>query len=80
MRISDLRGLKLDIFFACTGTTYIAVVDYFALLLKYPEYKKKIRAVVDNIIGRSRPPNLGDRQYIPYQDAFAAIGRPQRYH
>ena len=68
--VSDLRGLILDIFFAGTDTTYTALVNSFALLLKYPECKKKIRAEVDTIIGNSRQPSLDDRRYMPYTEAF----------
>ena len=68
--VSDTRGLILDIFFAGTDTTYTALVNSFALLLKYPECKKKIRAEVDTIIGNSRPPSLDDRRHMPYTEAF----------
>ena len=68
--VSDLRGLILDIFVAGTDTTYSALVNCFALLLKYPECKKKIRAEIGTIIGNSRPPSLDDRQYMPYTEAF----------
>ena len=56
--VSDLRGLILDIFVAGTDTTYSALVNSFALLLKYPECKKKIMAEVDTIIGNSNTPRL----------------------
>ena len=68
--VSDLRGLILDIFVAGTDTTYSALVNSFALLLKYPECKKKIEAEVDTVIGNSRPPSLDDRRYMPYTEAF----------
>ena len=68
--VSDLRGLIIDIFVAGTDTTYAALVNSFAVLLKYPECKKKIRAEVDTIIGNSRPPSLDDRGYMPYTEAF----------
>ena len=68
--VSDIRGLILDIFSAGTDTTYTALVNSFALLLKYPECKKKIRAEVDRIFGFSRPPSLDDRRYMPYTEAF----------
>ena len=68
--VSDLRGLILDIFVAGTDTTYSALVNSFALLLKYPECKKKIMAEVDSIVGISRPPSLEDRRNMPYTEAF----------
>ena len=68
--VSDLRGLILDIFIAGTDTTYSALVNSFALLLKYPECKKKIMAEVDTIIGNSRRTSLDDRRYMPYTEAF----------
>ena len=68
--VSDLRGLILDIFVAGTDTTYSALVNSFALLLKYPECKKKIMAEVDSIVGNSRPPSLEDRRNMPYTEAF----------
>ena len=68
--VSDLRGLILDIFVAGTDTTYSSLVSSFALLLNYPDCKKKLKAEVDTIIGNSRPPSIGDRRYMPYTDAF----------
>ena len=75
--VSDLRGLMLDIFVGGTDTTYSSLVNSFALLLKYPECKKKIMAEVDTIVGKSRPPSLEDRRYMPYTEAF--ILEVQRY-
>ena len=68
--VSDLRGLILDLFVAGTDTTYSALVNSFALLLKYPECKKKIKVEIDTIVGTSRPPNLDDRRNMPYTEAF----------
>ena len=68
--VSDLRGLIIDIFVAGTDTTYAALINSFALLLKYLECKKKIIAEVDTIIGNSRPPSLEDRRNMPYTEAF----------
>ena len=68
--VSNLRGLILDILFAGTDTTYCALVNSFALLLKNPECKKKIRTEIDTIVGHSRPPSLDDRRYMPYTEAF----------
>ena len=68
--VSDLRGIMIDIFFAGLGTTLTALVNSFALLLKYPECKTKITAEIDRVIGTARSPSLNDRQHMPYTKAF----------
>ena len=68
--VSDLRGLIINIFLAGTDTTYSALVNGLALLLKYPECKDKLRAEVDTNIGNSRPPSADDRRIMPYTEAF----------
>ena len=68
--VSDLRGLILDIFLAGLDTTLKALINSFALLLKYPECKIKVSDEIDRVIGRARPPSLDDRQHMPYTKAF----------
>ena len=65
----DLRGLILDMFFAGVDSTMTALTNIFALLLKYPECRKKIVAEIDNVIGNSRAPSLDDRSHMPYTKA-----------
>ena len=73
----DLRGVILDIFFAGVDSTMTALINIFALLLKYPECRKKIVAEIDNVIGNLRPPSLDDRSQMPYTKA--AILEAHRY-
>ena len=68
--VSDLRGLILDIFLAGLDTTLTALINSFALLLKYPECKRKVSDEIIRVIGRARPPSLDDRQHMPYTKAF----------
>ena len=68
--VSDLRGLIIDIFFAGLDTTLTAVINSFAILLKYPECKTKLTAEIDAVIGKSRPPSLDDRHHMSYTKAF----------
>ena len=68
--VSDLRGLIIDIVFAGLDTTLTAMVNSYALLLKYPECKTKICSEIDRVIGNARPPSLDDRQHMPYTKAF----------
>ena len=68
--VSDLRGLIIDIFFAGLDTTLTALMNSFALLLKYSECKAKICSEIDIIIGKSRSPSLDDRKNMPYTKAF----------
>ena len=69
--VSDLRGLLLDIFFAGLDTTLTALINSFALLLRYPECKKKVSDEIDRVIGRARTPSLADtQQHMPYTKAF----------
>ena len=68
--VGDLRGIMIDIVFAGLDSTLTALVNSFALLLKYPDCKTKITAEINNVIDKARPPSLDDRQYMPYTKAF----------
>ena len=75
--VGDLRGLVLDIFFGGVDTTKTALTNIFALLLKYPDCKKRIVAEIDSVIGKSRAPSLDDRSHMPYTKA--AVLEAHRY-
>ena len=68
--VGDLRGIMIDIVFAGLDSTLTALVNSFALLLKYPDCKTKITAEINNVIDKARPPSLYDRQRMPYTKAF----------
>ena len=68
--VRDLRGLLLDICFGGLDTTLTALMNSFALLLVFPEYKTKICTEIDRVIGKARPPSLDDRKHMPYTKAF----------
>ena len=68
--VSDLRGLVIDIFFGGLDTTLAALVNSFALLLKYPECKTKICTEIDRVVGKARPPSLDDKKHMSYTKAF----------
>ena len=68
--VSDMRGLLMDIFFAGLDTTLTALKNSFALLIAYPDCKTKICFEIDRVIGKKRPPSLGDRKHMPYTKAF----------
>ena len=68
--VSDLRGLVIDIVFGGLDTTLAALVNSFALLLKYPECKTKMCTEIDRVVGKARPPSLDDKKHMPYTKAF----------
>ena len=68
--VSDLRGITIDIFAAGLETTLTALMNSFALLLKFPECKTKLCFEIDRVIGKARPPSLDDRQHMSYTKAF----------
>ena len=68
--VSDIRGLLMDIFFAGLDTTLTALMNSFALLIAYPDCKTKIYFEINRVIGKARPPSLGDRKHMPYTKAF----------
>lgn len=68
--IDDLRGFIVEAFFASTDTTTTALMNAFALLLRYPDYARKLQGEIDLVVGKSRKPNLNDRDNMPFTKAF----------
>ncbi|XP_030827805.1 steroid 17-alpha-hydroxylase/17,20 lyase [Strongylocentrotus purpuratus] len=58
-----------DIFGAGTQTTVETLYWAMALLVTYPEIQAKIRAEIDDVIGRDRLPAINDRGKLPYTEA-----------
>ncbi|XP_030835857.1 steroid 17-alpha-hydroxylase/17,20 lyase [Strongylocentrotus purpuratus] len=58
-----------DIFGAGIQTTVETLYWAMALLATYPEIQEKIRAEIDDVIGRDRLPTINDRGKLPYTEA-----------
>ncbi|XP_051501120.1 cytochrome P450 2J2 [Myxocyprinus asiaticus] len=64
-----LHYALLDLFVAGTETTSTTLLWGFVYMMKYPEIQEKVQAEIDNVVGRSRRPNVDDRPSMPYTDA-----------
>ena len=72
-----MKGLIIDMTFASTETTTVALVDAFALLLTHPSVAKKIQAEIDSLLGSARLPRFLDKKSMPY--TMATVYEVLRY-
>ncbi|XP_044161292.1 cytochrome P450 2G1-like [Bufo gargarizans] len=67
--LPNLLSSTLDIFFAGQETTSSTLGYSLLILMKYPHIKKKVKAELENVIGRTRRPCMEDRAKMPYTEA-----------
>ncbi|KAK5638646.1 hypothetical protein RI129_012941 [Pyrocoelia pectoralis] len=65
----QLIWVMIDFFFAGPNVTGATLNMLFAHLCNYPEIQVKVQAEIDGVVGRSRLPNLDDRNKMPYTEA-----------
>ncbi|KAI0822115.1 cytochrome P450 [Trametes gibbosa] len=66
LRIIDVLFM---IYIAGSDTTVASVNAFFLAMAMYPDVQNKAQAELDTVIGRSRLPNLDDRDSLPYINA-----------
>ena len=69
--INDFVMLAIiqDAAFAGVTSTYAALINGIALLIRYQDSADKVQKEINAVVGRSRPPNLADRRNMPYTKA-----------
>ncbi|XP_075116029.1 cytochrome P450 2G1-like [Leptodactylus fuscus] len=67
--LPNLLSSALDIFFAGQETTSATLGYALLILMKYPDIKIKVQAEIENVIGRTRRPQMEDRAKMPYTEA-----------
>ena len=72
-----MKGLIIDMTFASSETTTVALVDAFALLLVHSLVAKKIQEEVDRTVGSARLPQFSDKKDMPY--TMATVYEVLRY-
>ncbi|XP_028666621.1 cytochrome P450 2J4-like [Erpetoichthys calabaricus] len=65
----NLAYCLLDLFVAGTETTSTTLRWALLYMMKYPHVQEQVRAEIDSVIGRERPPSMEDRTNMPYTDA-----------
>ena len=58
-----------DCAFVGVTTTCAALINGLALLLRHNDCAEKVQKEIDDIVGRSSPPNLADRRHMSYTKA-----------
>ncbi|RZC40009.1 cytochrome P450 303a1 [Asbolus verrucosus] len=64
----QLLAICMDMFMAGSETTSKSLGFCFLYLILYPDVQKKAQEEIDNVVGRSRLPNLRDRPQMPYME------------
>ena len=72
-----MKGLIIDMTFASTETTTIALTDAFALLLVHTCTAKRIQEEVDSSVGSARLPRFSDKKNMPF--TMATVYEVLRY-
>ena len=69
--INDFEILAIiqDLSFVGVTTTCAALINGLALLLRHQQCAIKVQKEIDEVVGRSRSPNLNDRRNMPYTKA-----------
>ena len=62
----NMKALIVDMVFAGTVTTTLAIGHSLALVIAHPHVAKKIQEEIDNVVGDQRMPKLSDRARMPY--------------
>ncbi|KAF9002170.1 cytochrome P450 [Cyathus striatus] len=65
----DLQGAACVMFAGGAETTYSALSFFILAMVLFPECQKKAQAEIDEIIGKNRLPEPGDRRSLPYVEA-----------
>ena len=59
--IQNLRSVLLDMLFAGSETTSTALNWAVLFMIKYPDVQNRIQLELDQVVGRSRLPQIEDR-------------------
>ena len=70
--IQNLHGCATS-FFGAGSATIKDYLEWFLLVVAvYPELQDRLRAEVDSVIGRERPPSQADKKSMPFMEAMTA--------
>ncbi|XP_063059519.1 cytochrome P450 2J2-like isoform X2 [Engraulis encrasicolus] len=68
-RVENLAYCTLDMFEAGTETVTSTLRWALLNMIKYPVIQEEVHSEIERVVGRSRPPCLADRVYMPYTNA-----------
>ncbi|PNF29827.1 hypothetical protein B7P43_G09526 [Cryptotermes secundus] len=67
--VDQLIMICMDFFIAGAQTTSTTLDFVFIMMLLYPDVQRRVQAELDAVVGRGRPPQLADRNKLPYVEA-----------
>ncbi|KAF8977284.1 cytochrome P450 [Cyathus striatus] len=67
--MDDLKGSACVIFAAGAETTFSTLAHFILAMVLFPEFQKKAQQDIDQVVGKSRLPELSDRSSLPYVEA-----------
>ena len=65
----DLIQLFWDLYAAAFEPTTTIVLWYYLIIAQHPDVQTKVQAELDDVVGRSRMPNIADRPNTPFTEA-----------
>ncbi|KAK2046474.1 cytochrome P450 [Colletotrichum somersetense] len=66
--LDDIKGAAGAIFIAGADTTWATIVIFVLNMVLNPKVQAKAQALIDQVVGHDRLPNLSDRPSLPYID------------
>ncbi|XP_055993486.1 cytochrome P450 2D17 isoform X2 [Sorex fumeus] len=74
---ANLYMVVADLFAAGMVTTSTTLVWALLLMILHPDVQRRVQQEIDEVVGQTRPPEMGDQARMPY--TMAVIHEVQRY-
>jgi hypothetical protein len=64
-----IKDLAAIVYLGGSDTTVAAVISFFLAMVIYPDVQRQAQAELDEVVGRDRLPDFGDKKHLPYVKA-----------
>ncbi|KAI0675616.1 cytochrome P450 [Trametes maxima] len=68
--LDEIKGLSFDAYGAGVETSLATLTNFFLYMARNPHVLRKAQEEMDEVVGRDRLPDYGDRPSLPYLDAI----------